>query len=244
MNDLNELLYSTVRVSIIKNDGSESTGTAFFYNLYNRKGNPILVCNKHLINNSQSGIIYFHVADVNGEVTNDEYPVSINNISNICLTHSDDTNDLSIIDLTGLFGFLNNENIQIFYTCITSDMIPTNIELNEISVGYDIFLVGYPNELFDNYNKLPIMRKGIISTPINKEYNGSNTFLIDAAIFPGSSGSPVVCFYKEKMLFLGIQKAMHLNTINSASKFMYIEIKTPNNLGLVTKSNILESIPF
>lgn len=243
MTTLEELLYSTVRITITKSDGSVMNGTAFFYNLKERSDTPVLICNNHLINNAQSGTIYFHIADEYNNVTKEEYPVSINNISNICYTHSDAANDISIINLTGLFLFLNNENVRIFYTCITNDMIPTDKELDEISVGYDIFLVGYPNDLFDGYNKLPIMRKGITSTPINKEYNGTNTFLIDAAIFPGSSGSPVVCFHKDKMLFLGIQKAMHLNSFGSANEFMRIEIRTPNNLGLVTKSNVLNAIP-
>ena len=37
-------------------------------------------------------------------------------------------------------------------------------------------------------------RKGITATPPNLDYNGKPIFLIDASVFPGSSGSPVFLY--------------------------------------------------
>lgn len=55
-------------------------------------------------------------------------------------------------------------------------------------------MIGYPNGLWDSQNNLPIIRRGITATSVKKDYNGKKEFLIDAAVFPGSSGSPVFIF--------------------------------------------------
>jgi trypsin-like peptidase len=60
-----------------------------------------------------------------------------------------------------------------------------------------ILVVGYPAGLYDRHNLTPIMRTGYTASPIRIDYGGRQTFLIDAPIFPGSSGSPV--FLMERM---------------------------------------------
>ena len=52
-------------------------------------------------------------------------------------------------------------------------------------------MIGYPNGLWDQLHNLPIIRKGITATHPKLKLNGKPEFLIDAACFPGSSGSPV-----------------------------------------------------
>ena len=55
-------------------------------------------------------------------------------------------------------------------------------------------MIGYPNGIWDATNNMPILRKGITATHPNIDYEGRLEFLIDAACFPGSSGSPVFLF--------------------------------------------------
>src|SRR5687767_4257067 len=57
-----------------------------------------------------------------------------------------------------------------------------------------ITMVGYPNGLWDQANNLPIFRRGVLATDYKRDWNGRKEFLIDAACFPGSSGSPVMLF--------------------------------------------------
>ena len=75
-------------------------------------------------------------------------------------------------------------------------MIPKESE--DFDAIEDVLFVGYPNGIFDQKNHLPIMRRGITASPYNVDFNGSKKFLIDAQVFPGSSGSPV--FIKEQNL--------------------------------------------
>jgi len=64
-------------------------------------------------------------------------------------------------------------------------------EFTNIPIGDDVFFLGYPLGLgVKNVSKLsPLVRVGIVALK-----NNNNTFLLDANVYPGSSGSPV--FYK------------------------------------------------
>jgi hypothetical protein len=55
----------------------------------------------------------------------------------------------------------------------------------------EIIMIGYPNGIWDAKHNLPVIRRGITATHPKLPYNGKPEFLIDAACFPGSSGSPV-----------------------------------------------------
>ena len=72
-------------------------------------------------------------------------------------------------------------------------------------VGDDIYMIGYPAGIYDKRNAFPIWRVGIIATSpllgyafpdtMQKAYRLPafiNGFLIDAHVYPGSSGSAVV----------------------------------------------------
>jgi hypothetical protein len=70
-------------------------------------------------------------------------------------------------------------------------------------------MIGYPKGLSDDFNDLPIVRKGLTATPIYKNYMNKSRFLLDIPIYTGSSGSPICIFnsgsYSNKngSLFIG-----------------------------------------
>ena len=74
---------------------------------------------------------------------------------------------------------------------LTPSNIPTREQVKNFDAIEDILFIGYPTGIYDRYNNSPIARKGITATPIALDYEGKYQFLIDASIFPGSSGSPV-----------------------------------------------------
>ena len=72
-------------------------------------------------------------------------------------------------------------------------------------MGTQIYLLGYPSGMYDPRNTSPILRIGLISTEPNKDFSFNPElrakyglpstipgFLIDANVFPGSSGSIVL----------------------------------------------------
>ena len=46
---------------------------------------------------------------------------------------------------------------------------------------------------------MPILRRGTTATPIALNFEGRPEFLIDAAVYPGSSGSPVFVYLPETL---------------------------------------------
>lgn len=75
----------------------------------------------------------------------------------------------------------------------------------DIKIGDEILVIGYPSGLKHRTTNFPLVRSGIIATRIGeeledykKEEDGTfrkrtfRGFLIDGAVIPGSSGSPVV----------------------------------------------------
>jgi hypothetical protein len=57
-----------------------------------------------------------------------------------------------------------------------------------------VLMVGYPNGLWDETNNRPITRQGSTASHPLHNWNGERTFVIDAACFGGSSGSPVFLY--------------------------------------------------
>lgn len=128
-------------------------------------------------------------------------------------------------------------------------------------------MVGHPNSLWDATNNLPIVRKGITATNYNVDYNGEKKFLVDMAVFPGSSGSPVFIFNKgaytkkdgevylgSRFLFLGIVAEVFIKSLKGEIKVVpvptaNVKLETvtdiPINLGIVIKAEkLLDFIPL
>jgi hypothetical protein len=125
----------------------------------------------------------------------------------------------------------------------------------------DVLMVGYPVGIWDQYNNAPIFRKGITATHPALDYQGKKKFLIDAACFPGSSGSPVFIFnhgsYSDKkggivvgdrLYFLGILHAGpqykadgNIEIVDIPTKNVMVSSKTdiPTNLGIVLRAELL-----
>lgn len=57
-----------------------------------------------------------------------------------------------------------------------------------------VTLLGYPDGFYDEYNYLPIARRGTTATPIWVDWNGKPEFLVDIAGFKGNSGGPVLLY--------------------------------------------------
>src|SRR5690606_32118899 len=75
---------------------------------------------------------------------------------------------------------------------LDKSLIMSDEELDQLTALEDIIMIGYPNGIWDSVNNLPIMRRGITATHPKMDFNGKPEFMIDAACFPGSSGSPII----------------------------------------------------
>jgi hypothetical protein len=75
---------------------------------------------------------------------------------------------------------------------------PISLAAVDCDAGDDVFVIGYPLTLRQGHSNLPIVRKGILASSPRRQLvdveEGSviRGCLVDGAIMPGSSGSPVI----------------------------------------------------
>ncbi len=147
--------------------------------------------------------------------------------------------DLVAIPLAGILNELSEKGIHVFYRTVDPNIVPSEKQINELSAMEDITFIGYPSGLYDTINKIPILRQGITATPIWNDFQGKENFLIDAGVFPGSSGSPVFIYnhgsYPTKD---GIAIGSRLLFVGVISKTLQIKDAMNNylNLGMVINS--------
>jgi hypothetical protein len=207
-----QMQYSTVR--LMTNDSS--TGTGFFFQFdFGDKKVPVIITNKHVINNNKIKEINFFLhskkeQELDSEKINIKFKTD-------WYFHKD--KDLCFCFVAPLFQQIKEQmNKDVFYVPITEELVWDNTKLEELSAIEDIVMVGYPNGLWDIKNNLPLFRKGITSSHPAIDFNDKNNGAVDIACFPGSSGSPIfilnengyadkngnTIFGSSRLIFLGI----------------------------------------
>lgn len=251
-----QLCYSTVRIECTTKIG-RSTGTGFFFNFLDNKEThekvPCIVTNKHVVDGVVEGILVLTCLDSQEK----EYlhRVNISDFRQAWIFHPNHDVDLCIMPINPIFELTRQQGHKPFYVALHKDIIPTKAQLEDLSALEDIIMIGYPDGIWDAVNNKPILRKGITATHPKRDFNGEKKFLIDAACFPGSSGSPVLILnqgrYSNKagtviigsrVILLGVLHAGPQHTAQGQIRFANIPTNItsiPNNLGLVIKSEEL-----
>lgn len=259
------ILFTTVRIEASLPDNSTSTGTGFVFNYEkNDKQYLFVVTNKHVIKNSIKGKLAFNLSDGEKPILGKVFTINYSNFESQWIGHPQDDIDVAIMPFAPVLNELYNKGVQIFFKSITSDLIPSDKLLREdIDAVEDIVFVGYPNDIYDRRNLLPVVRRGITATPVSIDFEGKPAFLIDASIFPGSSGSPVflcnIGSYSPKgkgliagsrIFFLGIVASVFtrkdLNTIElidiPTGKIPVVATTQMLDLGIVYKSIVIKEL--
>ncbi|QQP98732.1 trypsin-like peptidase domain-containing protein [Lysobacter enzymogenes] len=190
---LSKLVHGTVRIECIGRDGSVSSGTGYVYGFCeSEKGcRPGVVTNKHVVRGAARVIFHLTLRKEDGSADLGSHEaVAVDNVAQCCVYHPDPGIDLVAFPI----GSILNDGVsgrQFFFTMIGKDTVAADDLLESLSPMEEIVMIGYPNGLWDEFHNLPIVRKGITATHPRLRLNGKPEFLIDAACFPGSSGSPV-----------------------------------------------------
>lgn len=244
MNDA--FLNSTVLVifSVEPNKTSSGTGFMMFKEIEPGKGHIFLVTNAHAIPpEGSTRNISIRVMTKSGEtvaVKLLDIPVlgADGKYLDTVRIHPKKGFDVVAINIT---ESVIKENIQAAW--IPYDLLATKDKLKAegITVGDEIFLLGYPAAIFDPRNVHPILREGVIASVPTEDYAFNEAlkkkfglpdridgFLIDANVFPGSSGSVVIL--KQQPTTIGPRGE---TVISGAKKIPYV-------LGIVSGSIPIE----
>jgi V8-like Glu-specific endopeptidase len=255
------LMHTTVRLECTLNNGRMSTGTGFFFSFKvdDTTHVPVIITNKHVINNSKVGAFVLTKSNEQGEPNRGSTErVILDNFENLWVKHPEKNVDLAAFPIAPLYHQAEAKGIKFFAPPIGEDLLPSDAKLADLSGLENITMIGYPNGIWDEKNNLPIVRRGITATNPKYDYNGLPIFVIDCACFPGSSGSPVLIFDQggyldaKGNLNLGSGRLMLLGVLFAGpqhvaeGEIQTIEVplaqvpislsKIPNNLGFVIKA--------
>ncbi len=262
---LENFYYTTVRIVSRDKHGNQNVGTGFYCNLPKKDDPnityPYIVTCKHVIENAIEGRIFVH-KEKNGSASLGDF-LNIEIVDFAKQWIKNENYDIAIFPIADMLKQYQKLDKKIFCRFIDANTTPYNQNIDKIDAVEDVLFIGYPNDIYDTKNLLPIVRKGITATPISLDFEGEPKFLIDASIFPGSSGSPVVIcnigsFLDKgghlsagnRVYFLGLVCSVYFSTqeneiierVIPTNKKLSVSTTQMIDLGVVYKSSIIQNM--
>lgn len=196
-------MFESINIHLpVQISSSKGSGTGF---IVHHKNYAYLVTAKHVIYKHDQEFIEEEISILNQCVdgTHTRHEINLTELTkhgnikshfsaDICVLRLFQFNDEDIFELDGVYETQASEATAI---SITFDNM---IDFNEINVGNDIYIWGYPSSIGIknipqiDYNQ-PLIRKGIISG-LNKQ---NQKIIIDAAVYPGNSGGIISGFFNK-----------------------------------------------
>jgi trypsin-like peptidase len=194
LNDLStQLLFTTVPIWTELANGGRQSATAFVYNVpipsKPDQSVPLLITNHHVVQGAKRALVEFVESDGGKPVR--ERRVRVEFDQKMTAQYVNAELDVAAIPLGPVLNQLQEAGKPAFFRSITPEIIPTAEVLAKLAAVEEILFIGYPSGLRDETNSNPLVRRGITATPVWNDFQGRPSFLVDAGVFPGSSGSPV-----------------------------------------------------
>ncbi|EVT83464.1 S1 family peptidase [Vibrio parahaemolyticus] len=187
-----QLTFTTVHLWIENQNGSNCTGTGFIYTVNSKVEEstiPFLVTNYHVVKDAKIALVEF--IEGSNQKPNKDQKLRVEISGEQLRQFVDAENDLVVYPIAPILNQFHSAGKGIFYRTISPEMIPTPAVVNAMGAIEEVTFIGYPSGIYDFRNSSPLVRRGITSSPIWNDFNGEHCFIIDAGVFPGSSGSPV-----------------------------------------------------
>jgi hypothetical protein len=194
---IDQLVQSTVRLVCEDENGRQSCGTGYIYTFEDAdaKRLPCVITNKHVVKGASRGTFNLTIKNEDKSVpTVTHEPVTLFNLQQHCIMHPSPNIDLVAIPIGPILNSASRSGKDYQYIPIDKSVVADAALLESLTTMEDIVMIGYPNGIWDEKHNRPIIRKGITATHAKLRLNDKPEFLIDAACFPGSSGSPVFLF--------------------------------------------------
>ena len=240
-----QLLFTTVPIWTENAQGGTSSATAFLYNVAvpskPEQSIPLLITNHHVVSGAKRGLVEF--VERSGKEPDRSRRVRIELDAATLASRTSAELDLAVIPIGPALNQLEAAGRPAFFRSVSPDLIQTAEARDQLAALEEVVFIGYPSGIRDEKNASPLIRRGITSTPVWNDYEGKPTFLIDAGVFPGSSGSPVFIlnqggFATKDGLVLG-NRLLFLGVISQTFLRKGVANETFLGLGQVVRSDAL-----
>jgi len=234
-----QFFFSTVRiVTEEKNSDKISIGTGFIISVpvkgEEHKVGLYLVSNRHVLKNPDDRLkITFHRGNKGRLKLGNFVNIQNDSFNQVYIDHIDPKVDLACLNITNLVY----NDPEIFYKSMRYDML-SDFSETDLLPGASVWFVGYPENRYDISHNLPILRKGSIASIPKIDYNSRKEFVIDAQVFPGSSGSPLLTKIIPECRILGVisQTMIRHGKLQTVPTDSTLGVEQPLGLGIVIKS--------
>ena len=243
-----QVFFSTVRITIPHKSGegaSIGTGFIFLAPLKDPENRSVtlLISNKHVyIDPAQSIILNFTKRDSNdptrpllGQTTT----LQADHFHGVYTEHPNPEIDLACLNIS----IITQPDHGIFYKNLYLDLLADYTE-DKLLPGLEVWFVGYPENRFDTTHNLPILRRGYIASVPKVDFNGKKQVVIDAQVFPGSSGSPVFAGLGGKFKLIGVvaETMIRHEQLQAVPAGVGIGVQQMLGLGIVLKSVLVKEL--
>jgi hypothetical protein len=189
-----QLMYITSRISETV-AGNTRWGTGFFYDFFVTAESkvPAIITNKHVLAPLKS--CEFSLAQMKADGTPElasHLKVEIPDVNAAAIYHPDV--DLAIIPIGPILQRFADAGTPAFVRSLSSPLAATETDLQDLLPVEQILTVGFPGQLWDDVHNLPVFHRGYTATAPYIAFKGNREFLVDIAIWPGASGSPVFLY--------------------------------------------------
>ncbi|TMC54252.1 MAG: trypsin-like peptidase domain-containing protein [Chloroflexi bacterium] len=254
-----QLFFTTAIVEATGSDGSMWTGTGFLYAVSTDRGIVhFLVTNKHVLADTTEITLQF-ILDQDGQpaygraATARLAPFDVSR----WFGHPNDAVDVAVIPFGEALNGMVAAGYRPFFRALPESLVPSPDVISGFDAMERVTFIGYPAGLFDTANLTPIARQGFTATPIALDYEGLPQFVIDAAVFPGSSGSPVLLYDRgmvvdrsgnvtigSRLYLLGVLAAVHHDEVEAevgkAAHRLVARFEQLLGLGIVFKTRTID----
>jgi V8-like Glu-specific endopeptidase len=203
---IEQILFSTLKIELLNNnDELQSIGTGFLlkadFPQEPSRSLILLISNRHVLDTSERFNITFHQrkADSNLPELGQTLSFRTANYREVLFLHPNPKIDLACVNISSVIVELGSK----IYHKVLDRTLFANFNEPELDAGQRVIFIGYPENRYDQKHNLPVLRSGVTASHPKLNYNGEEQFLIDAQVFPGSSGSPVFLNMKEAQYNMG-----------------------------------------
>lgn len=153
----------------------------------------LVLCRHALV--SESGarptrLTFFLRSFANDSVTWFPWTIEAPELERNSRTHQTSAVDVAILRLDDHLQMIAEK--QLGFRAFADTLLPSEHNPLVPHLGSGVLVAGYPSGLADETNCFPIVKSGVITSRWGLSWEGRPAFLIDAQLFPGSSGSVVV----------------------------------------------------
>jgi Trypsin-like peptidase domain len=226
-----QLFFVTARIEAGDDEGREWVGTGFTYRADTDRGAVhLLVTNRHMLEGATwMRLLMCAQDDAGNPALGTAAKVEVRPLDLPPESfHPDATIDVAAFGFGSMIDDLAAAGRSPKFKSVKDSLFLTVPQYDDLDAVEEVTFIGYPSGLYDAANLLPVARRGTTATPPMVDYNGLPAFLVDASVFPGSSGSPVFLLDRgismrrtgevqlgtSRLALLGILAAVHVRQVS------------------------------